>query len=42
LGGAQRYGLHVDVTQVGCCHGEKALGRSRSGWEDNIKVVSEK
>ena len=37
MGGAQSYSLRVDLTQVEGCHGEKSLGRSRSGWEDNIK-----
>lgn len=37
MGSAQSYNLRVDVTQIESCHGEKALGRSRGGWEDNIK-----
>ena len=37
MGGTQSYSLRVDVTQIEVCHGEKALGRSRSGWEDNIE-----
>jgi hypothetical protein len=37
MGGAQSYSVCVDVTQVEGCHGEKAFGRSRSGWAVNIK-----
>ena len=37
MGRAQSYSLRVDVSRVEGCHGEKALGRSRSGWEENIK-----
>jgi hypothetical protein len=37
IGGAQIYSLHLDVTQVEGRHGKKALVRSGSGWEDNIK-----
>jgi len=36
MGRAQSYSLRVDVTHVEGCHGEKALGRSRSGGEDNV------
>jgi hypothetical protein len=38
MGGARSYSLRVDVTQVEDRHGERALGRSISGWKNNINL----